>query len=191
MTPASPFALPPGGYRAGIAEPTEPGAWWLPTPGVRPLTLAAASVAIYGCVPETDQMPTIWVLTFGAAIAEVVAHRRMPDGLLFVLGAMVMWSGLYGATGRNSAIVGALFAFWPVAIVPLVALVRPKLRGRPEVVQWVIAGIGAVAAVAVARTGAIEPTIGPALLAVAIAGPVSFALALLAERFIPRKLERS
>jgi hypothetical protein len=153
---------------------------------VRPLTLAAASVAIYGCVPETDQMPTIWVLTFGAAIVEVVVRRRMPVGLLFVLGALVMWSGLYGATGRDSAIVGALFAFWPVAIVPLVAIVRPRLRDRRELVQWVIAGIGAVAAVAVARTGAIEPTIGPALLAVAVAAPVSFALALAVERATPR-----
>ena len=40
----------------------------------------------------------------------------------------------------------------------------------------------AVASVAVARTGALEPTIGPALVAVAIAAPMSFALALLVER---------
>ena len=171
-----------GNYRAEITERTEPGAWWLPTPGMRPLTLAAASVAIYGCVPETDQMPRIWVLTFGAALAELVLRRRMPEGLLIVLGALVMWSGLYGATGRDSAIVGTFFSFWPVAIVPLVAFVRPVLRDMPETVQWNIASLGAIASVAVARTGALEPTIGPALLAVAIAAPLSFALALLVER---------
>jgi hypothetical protein len=41
----------------------------------------------------------------------------------------------------------------------------------------VISAIGAVAAVGVARTGAIEPTVGPAYLAVAIAAPSSLAIA--------------
>ncbi|MGB0114634.1 MAG: hypothetical protein WBP59_15560 [Ilumatobacteraceae bacterium] len=142
------------------------------------LTLGAASVAIYGCVPETDQMPSIWIVVFGLAAVEVAIRRRMPDGVLFLLAALVLWSGLYGATGRWSAIVGTLFAFWPVVLVPLLSLVRPNIRQQPEHVQWVIVVIGATASVAVARTGAIEPTVGPALIAVAIAAPVSFALAL-------------
>jgi hypothetical protein len=97
----------------------------------------------------------------------------------------VLWSGLYGATGRESAIVGALFAFWPLVLVVLVCH-RP---GRPQprpVVRWAVGLIGGIAAVAVARTGALEPTIGPALVAVAIALPASLAVALLVDSLSPR-----
>ncbi len=93
---------------------------------------------------------------------------------------IVLWSGLYGATGRESAIVGALFAFWPLVLVVVVC----HWPGRPQpvpVTRWIIGLIGGVAAVAVARTGALQPTIGPALLAVAIALPSSLAIALLVD----------
>jgi hypothetical protein len=54
------------------------------------------------------------------------------------------------------------------------------------VVRWIIGLIGGVAAVAVARTGALEPTIGPALVAVAIALPTSLAVALVVVAISPR-----
>jgi hypothetical protein len=147
------------------------------TPGVWPLTLTAASIAIYGCVPETTHLPAFGLMTIGLAIVEVATRQRSAPIVFCVAAALVLWAGLFGATGRESAIVGAIFAFWPVVIVPIVTVVVPGLRRRHELVSWVISAIGAVAAVGVARTGAIEPTVGPAYLAVAIAAPSSLAIA--------------
>jgi hypothetical protein len=143
-------------------------------PGELPVLLGWAAVAIYGCVPETDQMPTIGAMVAGLFVIERVT--RLPSALpiQLVATAIVLWSGLYGATGRGSAIVGAWFAFWALVMV----LASAGVFGvRPSVERWVIGAIGGVAAVAVARTGAIEPTTGPALVAVAIAAPASLVLA--------------
>jgi hypothetical protein len=153
------------------------------TPGVWPLTLTAAAIAIYGCVPETTHMPAFGLMTIGLAVVEVVTRQRSAPVVFVVAAASVLWSGLYGATGRDSAIVGALFALWPVVIVPTVALLVPGLRFRCELVSWVIAAIGAAAAVAVARTGAIQPTVGPALVAVAVAAPSSLVAAVAVARW--------
>ena len=98
---------------------------------------------------------------------------------------IVLWSGLYGATGRESAIVGALFAFWPLVLVVIVCHWPGRAQPRP-MTRWIIGLIGGIAAVAVARTGALEPTIGPALLAVAIALPASLAVALVVVSISPR-----
>jgi hypothetical protein len=122
------------------------------TPGVWPLTLTAASIAIYGCVPETTHLPAFGLMTIGLAIVEVATRQRSAPIVFCVAAALVLWAGLFGATGRESAIVGAIFAFWPVVIVPIVTVVVPGLRRRPELVSWVISAIGAVAAVGVART---------------------------------------
>jgi hypothetical protein len=143
-------------------------------PGELPFLLALTVVAIYGCVPETDQMATIGALIAGLFVVEVVT--RMPSAPIVSLTAVliVLWSGLYGATGRGSAVVGAWFAFWPVVLVALFAVLFGPLR-LP--VRLAIGLIGGVAAVAVARTGGIEPTTAPALVAVAVAIPVSLAAA--------------
>jgi hypothetical protein len=147
--------------------------------GIWPLMLAAAALATYLCVPETDQMSTIGLMTVGLLLIELVTRQRSAPIVIAAGAAVVLWSGLYGATGRDSAIVGAIFALWPVVIVPIVALIRPVLRARPEPVAWAIALIGAVAAVAVARTGALQPTVRPAIVAVAIVAPISLAFGLL------------
>lgn len=135
-----------------------------------PFLLALAAIAIYGCVPETGQMPTIGMLVAGLFVIEVVT--RLPSAPVVSLTAtlIVLWSGLHGATGRGSAIVGAWFAFWPIVLVTLAALLLGPLRAP---VRWTIGLIGGVAAVAVARTGGIEPTVAPALVAVVVAAPVS------------------
>ena len=139
-------------------------------PGELPFLLALAAVAIYGCVPETDQMATIGFLIAGLFVIEVVT--RMPSAPIVSVTAtlIVLWSGLYGATGRGSAVVGAWFAFWPLVLVALTAVLFGPLR-LP--VRLAIGLIGGTAAVAVARTGGIEPTTAPAVVAVAIAAPVS------------------
>ncbi len=155
----------------------------MPAPTTRPLTLTAAALATYLCVPETDQMPTIGLMTVGLVLIELVTRRPSEPIVIFAGAATVLWSGLYGATGRESAIVGSFFALWPVVIVPLVALLSPALRTKPEPVAWAIALVGATAAIAVARTGALQPTVGPALVAVAIAAPASLAVGLLLARW--------
>ena len=139
-------------------------------PGELPVLLGYAAIAIYGCVPETDQMRTIAWMVVGLLVIELVTRTASALPVQILAAAIVLWSGLYGATGRGSAIVGAWFAFWPLVLVIGSALVF-GLRASPQ--RWLVGLIGGLAAVAVARTGAIEPDTAPALLAVAVAAPVS------------------
>jgi len=146
-------------------------------PGEFPLLLAYAALAIYACVPETDQMPTVGWMIAGLLLIERVTRSRSALVVDALAGGIVLWSGLYGASGRGSAIVGAWFAFWPLVLaIGSTLLVRPLSKSR----RWVIGLIGGLAAIAVARTGGIEPTTAPALIAVAIAVPVSMTAAVLA-----------
>ena len=147
-------------------------------PGEVPALLGLTAIAIYACVPETNnQMPAIGVMLASLFVIELVARQPSAPLVHAVAIGIVLWSGLYGATGRDSAIVGALFAFWPLALVVIVCHWPGRAEPGP-IVRWLIGLIGGIAAVAVARTGALEPTIGPALLAVAIALPTSLAVAL-------------
>jgi hypothetical protein len=142
-------------------------------PGELPALFAGSALAIYACVPETGQMPTIAWMLVGLFTIEVVTGTRSAWSVTALAAGIVLWSGLYGAAGRGSAIVGASFAFWPVVLVVasmLMANSRPPQR-------WMIGLIGTGAAVAVARTGAIEPNTAPAVVAVAIAAPLSIAAA--------------
>jgi hypothetical protein len=149
-----------------------------PTPGVWPTIWCVAAAAIYGCVPETDQMRAMGVLTVGCLLLELITRRQLGVVVHLAVAGVLLWAGLYGASGQDRAVVGALFAFWPAVIVPLIALVWPGLLvARPEPVRWVIAGLGAAAALIVARTGAIQPDVGSALRSVAIWGPVSLVAA--------------
>ncbi len=154
----------------------------LTAPGSWPLTLTTTTIAMYGCVPETDQLPAIALMTLGLAGVEAMTRRRSEPIVFAAAVAIVLWAGLYGASGRPSAIVGAWFAFWPVVIVPLVAVLCQRTSVAHACwltqsrVDPVIAFIGAIAAIVVARTGAIQPTVGPAIVAVAIAVPLSLAL---------------
>jgi hypothetical protein len=155
------------------------------TPGEVPALLGLGAITIYGCVPETGQMFTIGLLLAGLGLVEFVTRRPSGPVVHGLAAAIVLWSGLYGATGRESAIVGALFAFWPLVLVVLVCHL-PRLAPPRPVVRWTVGLIGGVAAVVVARTGALEPTIGPALVAVAIALPTSLAIALVVVAINPR-----
>ena len=153
------------------------GAWplarrLLPRPGAVPLTVLAWLAAVYSCAPETDQVLGVAMLVAMVAMVELVASEYMPFGWqLGIIGA-VLWAGLFGATGRQSALVGALFGAWPVALGPLAALLS-HLRHSPHLVRWAVVAIGTGAALAVARTGALATTIWPALRAVAVWGSVS------------------
>jgi hypothetical protein len=141
------------------------------SPAEFPWLLAMTALAVYLCVPETDQMPAIAAMIVCLAVIEIVARRPSGPIVQVIAAGIVLWSGLYGATGRASAIVGAIFAFWPLVLVFGVALVRLR-RERPTIglPQRIGIGlVGGIAAVAVARTGALQATVGPAILSAAIA----------------------
>ena len=146
----------------------------LPRPGAVPLVALAWLAAVYGCVPETDHVLSVGLIVAGLAVLEFVADEYLPFGWqLGIIGA-VLWAGLYGATGRQSALVGALFGAWPLLLGPFVAMV--SRRRTPHWVPWVVATVGTGAAFAVARTGALATTIGPALRATAFWGSASLAV---------------
>jgi hypothetical protein len=140
----------------------------LPAPGAVPALIGVMQFAIYACVPETDQIPRVALIVVALGAIELGSRHVVPWWVHGVVAAVVLWSGIFGATGRESALIGALFACWPIVLVALVP-------GN----ALVAAAVGSIAAVAVARTGALEPTPGPAVVAVAIALPVSALLALL------------
>lgn len=150
----------------------------LPTPGVLPFVIATSAAAIYGCVPETsNQMPLIGALVTMLIAVEVLYRRQVHIGFHGLIAALVLWSGIYGATWRQSALVGALFAMWPILIVPAATLVAPRLARTAEPARWLVAGPGITAAIIVARTGALQPTARPAVIAAAVWGGASFVLA--------------
>jgi hypothetical protein len=157
--------------------------WWSFSPGEFPVLLAWSALAIYGCVPETDQMPTIAVMVAGLTVVELLTRTTSALPVHLLAAGIVLWSGLYGATGRGSAVVGAWFAFWPLVLVIGASLVAGPL---PAPTRWALGAVGASAAVAVARTGGIEPTTTPAVVAIAIAAPVSIAASAAVVRFSSR-----
>ncbi|MEX2625965.1 MAG: hypothetical protein WD225_03720 [Ilumatobacteraceae bacterium] len=149
----------------------------LPRPGDAPLVLVAPVTASYLCVPETDQLLRVAVVVAVVTLAAALARRRVPLIVLALLAAYVLWAGVFGSAGRASALVGALVAWWPVVLLPLMGWWRPALAGASIWARGLVVVIGAAASIAVARTGALEPTLTPALAATAIALPASLAVA--------------
>lgn len=147
----------------------------LPRPGAVPLVALAWLAAVYGCVPETDHVVGVAMLVAGLALLELVADEYLPFGWQLGIMGAVLWAGLYGATGRQSALVGALFGAWPLLLGPTVAMLS-RSRRAPQWVSWLVAAVGTGAAFAVARTGALATTIGPALRAAAFWGSLSLTM---------------
>ena len=141
----------------------------LKAPGHVPALIGVVQFAIYCCVPETGQIGETVVVVIMVIAIELAIGRSLPWWLHSTAAAIVLWSGMFGATGRESALIGALFASWPIVLVA----VMPRR-------SYVIAALGSIAVIAVARTGALQPTASPALVAVAVAAPISVLLALLA-----------
>jgi hypothetical protein len=154
----------------------------IPMPGVAPATILAALVAVALCVPETGHLAIAAIMPVGVVVAEVLARRQLGVEWYAVAAASVLWAGLFGATGRSSALIGALFAWWAVALLPLVHAVRPVGSGMAAIA---VAAIAAVAVVAMARTGGIAATAAPAWIAAAIAAAVSFGVAVVIVRALP------
>lgn len=142
----------------------------LPVPGMLPAFLGGSAVAVYLCVPETNtQMPSVFALVVVLVLMEVIGRVRVPLLLHTFLALVVLWSGVFGATARPSALVGTLFAMWPPIVVGLAALVRPRFERTPLVARLPVATIGVGAALVVARTGALDDDVEPALRSAGIA----------------------
>ena len=156
----------------------------LPVPGLAPSTIVAALVAVYLCVPETDQIPIAAFVPVVVVALEVVGRRQVGVEWYAVAAASVLWAGMFGATGRQSALVGALFAWWAVALLWLVHAVRPI---RSVGAGVVVAVIGAGAAVVMARTGGITDTGSNAWIAAATVAVVSFLVAIAAANVVGGK----
>ena len=137
----------------------------LEKPGQLALLQCCVAGAVYGCVPETDQLKGVGVLVLGILLVELAAQQRLPLGWHTVVTATVFWAGVFGASGRGSAVVGAAFSLWPFVVVAI----SPR-RGT------LASGAGGAAAWLVARTGAIQPSTSPAWWSVLLWGGLSLAM---------------
>ena len=118
--------------------------------------LFGSAIAVYGCVPETDQMREVAVVVCAGWLVEAVRRRPLPNPALLAASGLVAWSALYGATGRPSALVGGLFA-----LVPLIAVAC--VPRRRKWLPWLVGIVWAGAAVGVARTGGIATELSTAV----------------------------
>ena len=158
----------------------------LPIPGTAPLTIVAALIGIYLCVPETDQIPVAAFIPVALVGMELVGRRQMGLEWYAVAAASVGWAGLFGATGRQSALVGAIFAWWAVVLVPLVHLVRPI---QLKAAGLLVAAVGAISVAVMARTGGIAETAEAAWLAAVLIAAASFGIALILASWLRDGLE--
>lgn len=124
----------------------------LPVPGLAPLALLATTVVVTLCVPETDQLPIVVLLPGALVLLEILERRQLPVEWYAVSAATIGWGALYGATGRQSALAGALFAWWTVLLPATAHMLKPVRDLWRAVALLVVAG---VAAAAFARTGGI------------------------------------
>ncbi len=147
----------------------------LPTPGVAPASIVVALVAVYLCVPETDQVAIAALVPLVVVGLELVGRGQVGLEWYAVAAASVGWAAMFGASGRQSALVGALFAWWAVLLVPLVHRVRAMPDERSAVATAVIGGL---AAIVMARTGGIADSGTTAVVVAAALALVSFGLAL-------------
>ncbi|MDO8362927.1 MAG: hypothetical protein Q7V88_08515 [Actinomycetota bacterium] len=138
---------------AGWALPRAAGA----PLGWRWLVLAGSAAAVYGCVPETDQMREVGVVVAAGLLAEGVLRVALPVPAYAAAWGFVAWAALFGATGRPSALAGGLFA-----LLPPLALGAVQAGGRRPAAVAVVAGGWVVAALVVARTGGIATSLPPA-----------------------------
>lgn len=149
----------------------------LPRPGDAPLVLAGVLLAMYLCVPETDHIVEVAAVLGIVTIGEALTRRRLPDSAMLVLAIYVLWAGVFGATGRQSALVTAFVAWWPVLLLPLLARWRPALANCGEWARGSIVFIGTLATWGVARTGGVRTTVMPAVVASIAAITISLLIA--------------
>jgi hypothetical protein len=120
----------------------------------------------YLCVPETDQFVPVVVVIAVAAVADRITQGQMPEIFLTTSLALVLWAGLYGATARQGAIVGALMAFFPAAVA---LAAHPRLSGTTSWMRWFGVLTALVASALVARTAGLGASLGRGVAAAFVA----------------------
>ena len=99
----------------------------LPQPCATVLIAVGPWLAIYACVPETsDQMFHVAALLVVLGTTEVALSSRLPWWVHSATVGVVAWAGLYGSSGRSSAVVGAVFALWPFVLLPAALVLAPS-----------------------------------------------------------------
>lgn len=172
--PASFQARSGNWWAVGVAALLTVALWWtVPRlrlasgmPSSRWGLYAGSAFAVYACVPETEQMTEVGLVIAAAAVAEVLRQRLLPVSADAAVAGLLLWSALFGATGRPSALIGGLFALVPLIAVPAVLAARPALASAALPWRWALAVVWIGAAVAVARTGGISRNAAPAWIAV-------------------------
>lgn len=152
-------------------------------------SLVAVTVGVGLAVPDTEGVVLLGPALVTVAAALTAAERRhpggwpVPDGAAALACAAVVLVGLSGATAGVAAALGATGCVTVLlGAAPLVRRARADQR-RPALPAWASAPVVLVAAVAVARLGAVRSTT-PRALAVALLGGACTAVALeLAARF--------
>ncbi|MEY4174559.1 MAG: hypothetical protein RI900_1724 [Actinomycetota bacterium] len=132
----------------------------MPRPGAVPVLTLAVVGAVFLCVPETDHLKGVALLLIGVAAVEVLADEVLPFGWHAFILVVVLWAGLWGASGRSSAVVGAVFAGW-VLLLPALISAAGGYATPPR--RTAVCVISVLAATVVARTGALDPTLRPAV----------------------------
>jgi len=143
-----------------------------PAPGLVPSLLLGVLVAIGACVPETDQLVLVALAPTSLIAAEIIARRRVADEWYALVAGLIGWGGLYGATGRTSALAGALFAWWAFVLIAFVCRRWPTIPGATSIAAG---GIGVVASIAMARTGGVSTSDAATIASVVICAVVSVA----------------
>ena len=148
-------------------------------PGLLLGLVLGSTAVMYACVPETDHFGWIAIAPATLAAIELQRGRRVSSSWIIGVAHLVWWAGIYGATGRESAFVGAWFAWWPTLVVAVMSPWVARIRSPRWLTATVLVAPLVVATGVVARTGAVEPTVEPALAAVGVAAPASAAVAAL------------
>jgi hypothetical protein len=133
-------------------------------------------VAIWLCVPETNQLPIVAIVPGVLVALEFAVGRQAPIEWYVAAAVCIGWGGLFGASGRTSAFIGAMFAWWVLLLPIVVEAMRRKSTGRRDVV---VMFIGVAAVIVFARTGGIasDGTIAVLLLPVVAAASLLLGLA--------------
>jgi hypothetical protein len=152
-------------------------------PGFAWLLVALGVGAIYGAVPDTEQITVVASALGVAALAILVWPTRAVPGAftVAVAAALVVWAAAAGSGGRPAAFVSAPGALAGLAVLTLAWGSRGAIAWRTGT-GVVLAAIHAATAVAVARTGGVADDVAPAIVMAAVAVAVGGAAMWIAAR---------
>jgi len=142
-------------------------------PGAIPSVLFVVLLAMYVCVPETDQFLIAAIVPAGVLLAELIWRRQLGMEWYALAAASIAWAGTFGSAGRQSALLGAVFAWWPVMLPWGISRLR-ELASRRLTLTLVL--IGSIASLAFARTGGLSDAGSSSALAVALLAIGSWAI---------------